>query len=115
MKAAVAIIVACVVAIAWGHATLPGGALGDRPLPAAGDGTPVLPTNVSARVQCWAQTKSGNRCKRRAVSGERYCRQHSATIAPKKQPEKCRSFTEDGKPCEVKPVEGGIYCKGHLK
>ena len=75
----------------------------------------VQSTKATARVQCWAQTKSGNRCKRRAVSGERYCRQHSATIAPKKQPEKCRSFTEDGKPCEVKPVEGGIYCKGHLK
>ena len=75
----------------------------------------VQSTNAMCRVQCWAQTKSGNRCKRRAVSGERYCRQHSATIAPKKQPEKCRSLTEDGKPCEVKPVEGGIYCKGHLK
>ena len=108
MKAAVAIIVACVVAIAWGHATLPTAERG-------GFIETALPTNVTARVQCWAQTKSGNRCKRRAVSGERYCRQHSATIAPKKQPEKCRSFTEDGKPCEVKPVEGGIYCKGHLK
>ena len=75
----------------------------------------VQSTNATARVQCWAQTKSGNRCKRRAVSGERYCRQHSATIAPKKQPEKCRSFTEDGKPCEAKPVDGCNYCERHLK
>ena len=75
----------------------------------------VQSTNVTARVQCLAQTKSGNRCKRRAVSGERYCRQHSATIAPKKQPEKCRSFTDDGKPCDAKPAEGSNYCDGHLK
>ena len=84
---------------------------------AATNSVPVVvqSTNVTARVQCWAQTKSGNRCKRRAVSGERYCRQHSATIAPKKQPEKCRSFTENGKPCEAKPVDGCNYCERHLK
>ena len=84
---------------------------------AATNSVPVVvqSTNVTARVQCWAQTKSGNRCKRRAVSGERYCRQHSATIAPKKQPEKCHSFTDDGKPCDAKPAEGSNYCEGHLK
>ena len=75
----------------------------------------VQSTNAMCRVQCWAQTKSGNRCKRRAVSGERYCRQHSATIAPKKSLEKCRSFTDGGKPCEAKPVEGCNYCERHLK
>ena len=28
------------------------------------------------RTQCWAITKSGKRCSRKAVSGERFCRQH---------------------------------------
>ena len=74
----------------------------------------VQSTNATARVQCWAQTKSGNRCKRRAVCGERYCRQHSATIAPKKPLEKCRSFTDGGKPCDVKPVDGCSYCERHF-
>ena len=111
MKAAVAMVVACVAVL-----TAAGG--GTPALPAAERGgfiETALPTNATARVQCWAQTKSGNRCKRRAVSGERYCRQHSSTIAPKKQPEKCRSFAEDGKPCDAKPVDGCNYCKRHLK
>ena len=30
----------------------------------------------SARSQCEATTKSGNRCKRKAAKGERFCRQH---------------------------------------
>ena len=75
----------------------------------------VQSTNATSRVQCWAQTKSGNRCKRRAVCGERYCRQHSSTFAPTKHLEKCRSFAEDGKPCEAKPVDGRNYCERHLK
>ena len=76
MKAAVAMVVACVAVL-----TAAGG--GTPALPAAergGLGQTALPTNATARVQCLAQTKSGNRCKRRAVCGERYCRQHSATI-----------------------------------
>ena len=84
---------------------------------AATNSVPVVvqSTNTTVRVQYWAQTKSGNRCKRRAVSGERYCRQHSATIAPKREPEMCRSFTDDGKPCDAKPAEGSNYCERHLK
>ena len=111
MKRTIAMVVVCV-------AVLTEAGCGTPAIPAAERGgfiETALPTNATARVQCWAQTKSGNRCKRRAVSGERYCRQHSATIAPKKPLEKCRSFTDGGKPCDVKPVEGGIYCKGHLK
>ena len=47
----------------------------------AGDETKVvLSTNdvvaVAQRVQCQSVTKSGNRCKRRAVREERFCRQH---------------------------------------
>jgi len=72
-------------------------------------------TNAVEKVQCFAQTQSGTRCKRRAVPNERYCRQHSSSAAPKKAPDKCRSFTADGKPCESKPVDGKNYCEKHLK
>lgn len=34
------------------------------------------------QCQCWAVTRSGNRCKRRARPGERYCRQHATSVAP---------------------------------
>ena len=111
MKAAVAMVVVCA-------AVLSAAGGGTTALPAVergGSVETILSTNATARVQCWAQTKSGNRCKRRAVSGERYCRQHSATIAPKREPEKCRSFAADGKPCEAKPVDGLNYCERHLK
>ncbi len=33
-----------------------------------------------ARQQCEATTLSGNRCKRRAAPGSRYCRQHEAIM-----------------------------------
>ena len=33
-----------------------------------------------ARQQCEATTLSGNRCKRRAAEGARYCRQHEAIM-----------------------------------
>lgn len=67
------------------------------------------------RVQCWAMTKSGNRCKRRAAAGRRYCHQHAADVKPKKEQERCRSMTEDGKQCEAKPVKGKSYCEKHLE
>ena len=64
---------------------------------------------------CWAVTRSGNRCKRRAAPGERYCRQHAASVAPSKPVARCRSMTPEGTQCAEKPVEGGRYCKKHLK
>ena len=35
-----------------------------------------VPTVKVSRQQCEAVTKSGNRCKRNAVPGEKLCRQH---------------------------------------
>lgn len=72
------------------------------------------PKQEKERVQCWAVTKSGNRCKRRAAAGKRYCHQHAADVKPKDQPERCRSMTEDGKQCESKPSEGKNYCEKHM-
>ena len=46
--------------------------------PAAEASTNVV-TNVvtsAARTQCEARTKSGTRCKRNALPGEKLCRQH---------------------------------------
>ena len=68
-----------------------------------------------AECQCWAVTKSGTRCKRRARPGVRYCKQHSADVTPKKAPERCRSMTENGGQCSEKPVPGKNYCEKHLK
>jgi hypothetical protein len=65
------------------------------------------------QVQCWAVTKSGNRCTRRARPDERYCKQHSSSVAPKKPPAQCMSMTEKGKQCENKPAEGKRYCSQH--
>lgn len=67
------------------------------------------------RTQCWAMTQSGNRCKRRAAAGKRYCHQHAADVKPKKEPARCRSIAEDGKQCEAKPVEGKSYCEKHME
>lgn len=72
------------------------------------------PKQEKERVQCWAMTKSGNRCKRRAEAGKRYCHQHASDVKPKKSPECCRSMTEDGKQCESKPVNGNNYCEKHM-
>ena len=59
--------------------------------------------------------QSGARCKRRARSGARYCKQHSADVTPRKAPERCRSMTENGGQCSEKPVPGNNYCEKHLK
>ena len=67
------------------------------------------------RVQCWAMTKSGNRCKRRAAIGKRYCHQHASSVTPKVEQKRCRSMTEDGKQCESTPVEGKNYCEKHME
>ena len=77
----------------------------------------VKPSNEltgQERVQCRAVTKSGNRCKRRAAPGKRYCHQHASDVKPKKPAARCRSMTEDGSQCESKPAEGGNYCEKHL-
>ena len=66
------------------------------------------------RTQCWAVTKSGNRCKRRAPSGKRYCHQHASTVNSKAEQKRCRSMTEAGKRCESTPVEGKNYCEKHM-
>jgi len=72
-------------------------------------------TNEVVVSQCWAMTKSGNRCKRRAVPNERYCKQHSADRAPSKVPDRCRSMTTNGVQCSRAPLPNRNYCKEHLK
>ena len=67
------------------------------------------------RRQCWSVTQSGNRCKRRARTNERYCTQHSATVIPTKPLERCCSMTEDGKQCGERPLDGKRYCAKHLE
>lgn len=69
----------------------------------------------NVQCQCWAVTRSGARCKRRVRPGERYCKQHSADVMPKKVPERCRSMTENGGQCSEKPAVGKNYCEKHLK
>ena len=66
------------------------------------------------QCQCWAATKSGNRCKRRARPNERYCKQHSASVSPTQTIPRCRSMTEAGMQCQGSPVEGKCYCSKHL-
>ena len=65
-------------------------------------------------VQCWSITKSGNRCKRRAVANERYCKQHAADRTSNKQPNFCRSMTTNGVQCAEKPMTKRNYCQRHL-
>lgn len=77
---------------------------------------PIRTSVVSAETgqcQCWAVTQSGNRCKRRARPGERYCRQHAASVVPKVTPNRCRSMTQNGEQCSEKPVPGSNYCPRH--
>ena len=80
----------------------------------ADDKTAVKREKAPPPQPCWAVTRSGNRCKRRAAPGERYCRQHAASVAPSKPVARCRSMTPEGTQCAEKPVEGGRYCKKHL-
>ena len=80
----------------------------------AGDGGASETKDSQIQCQCWAVTKSGNRCKRRARPNERYCKQHSASVSPTKPITRCRSMTEAGTQCQEKPVEGKCYCSEHL-
>ena len=66
-------------------------------------------------AQCWAVTKSGSRCKRRAAPETRYCRQHTADRTSDRQPDRCRSMTTNGVWCSEKPMPGRNYCPQHQK
>lgn len=72
-------------------------------------------TNTPVRVQCFSQTQSGTRCKRRAVPGERYCRQHSPVAPVKAAVERCWSLLPDGSRCPERPPAGKRYCDKHAK
>ncbi len=80
----------------------------------AGDGGASETKDTQIQCQCWAITKSGNRCKRRARPNERYCKQHSASVSPTKPIPRCRSMTEAGTQCQEKTVDGKFYCSKHL-
>lgn len=71
-------------------------------------------TNVVAS-QCWAITRSGNRCKRRAIPNARYCRQHSDVRISSKTVERCRSMTTNDVQCREVPLPNSSYCKDHFK
>ena len=64
-------------------------------------------------AQCWAVTKSGTRCKRRAAPETRYCRQHTATRELKDTPPQCSSVTTNGVPCRAAPLPNRRYCAEH--
>ena len=76
--------------------------------------TQQLPDRKSVN-QCWACTKSGNRCKRRAAIGERYCKQHSASAQLRNTSGKCCSMTSEGKRCKNMTLPSKNYCADHLK
>jgi hypothetical protein len=65
--------------------------------------------------RCWSITQSGNRCKRRAASGCRYCKQHSADRVPKRKISQCRSMTTNDVQCSNAPMLNKSYCKKHVK
>ena len=65
-------------------------------------------------AQCWAVTKSGSRCKRRAAPKTRYCRQHAATRELKDTPPQCGSMTTNGVPCRAAPLPNRRYCSDHM-
>lgn len=72
-------------------------------------------TNAVVVVRCKSVTQSGNQCKRRAVKGTHYCRQH-AVDAPVKKPFKtCQAVTENGSTCTEKPLPHSRYCEKHGK
>ena len=76
-------------------------------------------------TRCKGMTKSGSRCKRRAVAGSKYCTTHqseegmpdreveqpSQVEVPSSQ--RCNAFTKSGKPCKNRPAPGSEYCKVH--
>ena len=83
-------------------------------------GTPVpsvdslsLPSINSERCQCHSVTKSGNRCKRKAVPQKLYCRQHSSATLLKGDSGPCFFVSESGARCEFTRMAGRRYCKVH--
>jgi hypothetical protein len=80
--------------------------------------TPHIENNVVSKEnssRCWSITQSGNRCKRRAASGCRYCKQHSAERVSKRNVSQCRSMTTNDVQCSNAPMLGKNYCKEHMK
>ena len=84
---------------------------------AGGEPKVVSSTNgvaaVAQRVQCHSVTKSGNRCKRKAVPGKLYCRQHAAQSPSAKPSETCAYISDDGKRCTASAASGSRFCAKH--
>ena len=68
---------------------------------------------VAQRVQCHSVTKSGNRCKRKATPGKRYCRQHAAQSPAAKPSGTCAYISDEGKRCTASAVSGSRFCASH--
>lgn len=72
-----------------------------------------LPLVASERCQCHSVTKSGNRCKRKAVPQKLYCRQHSSATLLEGDSGPCFFVSESGARCESTRMAGRRYCKVH--
>ena len=63
---------------------------------------------VAAAAQCEGKTLKGERCKREAAEGSKYCWQHAKAVA------QCAAVTEDGKKCTRKTEPGKKFCWQHM-
>lgn len=67
--------------------------------------------NKAATTQCAAKTASGERCKRKAQEGSKYCAQHAKANTPVQ----CAAKTASGEQCKRKAQAGSQYCAQHAK
>ena len=72
-----------------------------------------LPLVASERCQCHSVTKSGNRCKRKAVPQKLYCRQHSANTQTSGKGDCCCYISDAGVRCTRRTSQDIRYCTNH--
>ena len=84
-------------------------------LPLAGEASDNSSSTEAScqRCQCHSVTKSGNRCKRKAVAGRLYCRQHSVPAPAKVPNAQCGYVSDDGKRCPAPVVPSSRFCDKH--
>lgn len=65
--------------------------------------------------RCRAVTQKGDPCKRRALAGSPYCRQHQASSldSSPETPARCEATTRKGRRCKNRPRPGSRFCKVH--
>ena len=72
-----------------------------------------LPLINPERGQCHSVTKSGNRCKRKAVPQKLYCRQHSANTQTSSKGDCCCYISDAGVRCTRRTSQDIRYCTNH--